>query len=265
MSTERLAIWPSIDLREGRVVRLLRGDWDAGTEFEGDPVEIAERFEREGADGLHVVDLDAAFGKGTNAKEIGEILAANPDSGAGRGRDAHSGRRRRFPGKGGYRTRGRWQPAVPRPSGLHTPSKQTLVFLSLFSWLFVLSRLVVALDCRDGRPTVRGWTEDARAGDAVSVARDFAALGVRALLVTDVAHDGAMAGPNLGLLASIRAVFHGEILASGGMRGPEDLPGVDRVLGGGPRGAIFGRALHGGATTVAALVEARGAAAGRGR
>ncbi|MDL2716947.1 MAG: HisA/HisF-related TIM barrel protein, partial [Acidobacteriota bacterium] len=119
------------------------------------------------------------------------------------------------------------------------------------------SRIVVALDCKDGRPTVRGWTEDAGAGDAVTVARSLAGLGVATLLVTDVACDGAMTGPNLGLLSAVRRVFAGEILASGGMRGVEDLDAVDRALAGGPRGAIFGRALHGGATTVAKLKAAR--------
>ena len=64
----RLALWPSIDLRGGRVVRLLKGEWDAVTTFDADPVEVARTFEREGADGLHVVDLDAAFGKGTNSE-----------------------------------------------------------------------------------------------------------------------------------------------------------------------------------------------------
>ena len=70
MSAGRLALWPSIDLRGGRVVRLLRGEWDAVTTFDADPVEVARTFEREGADGLHVVDLDAAFGKGSNREEI---------------------------------------------------------------------------------------------------------------------------------------------------------------------------------------------------
>jgi phosphoribosylformimino-5-aminoimidazole carboxamide ribotide isomerase len=119
------------------------------------------------------------------------------------------------------------------------------------------SRIVVALDCKDGRPTVRGWTEDAGAGDAVTVARELCALGVRTLLVTDVARDGAMLGPNLSLLSAVRAAFPGEILASGGMRGPEDLGPVDAALAGRPRGAILGRALHSGATTVAALKAAR--------
>lgn len=106
---------------------------------------------------------------------------------------------------------------------------------------------------------MRGWTEDAGAGDAVSVARSLLALGVRALLVTDVARDGAMTGPNLELLAAVRSVFPGEILASGGMRGEEDLGPVDDALAGGPRGAIFGRALHAGTTSVGRLRVARDA------
>jgi phosphoribosylformimino-5-aminoimidazole carboxamide ribonucleotide (ProFAR) isomerase len=85
----------------------------------------------------------------------------------------------------------------------------------------------------------------------------LASLGVRALLVTDVARDGAMEGPNLDLLAAVRAAFGGEILASGGLRGARDLGPVDAALAGGPRGAIFGRALHARATTVAALRAAR--------
>ena len=272
MSAERLAIWPSIDLRGGRVVRLLRGDWDASTEFEGDPVEIATRFEREGADGLHVVDLDAAFGRGENGKEIGRILKEiQIPMQVGGGLRTAAAVEDFLEGVSTARAVVGSLPFLDRPAFSHllrkspsSPSSSSSSSFSSFS-SSVAARLVVALDCRDGRPTVRGWTEDAGAGDAVSVAREFAALGVRALLVTDVARDGAMTGPNLGLLASIRAVFPGEILASGGMRGPQDLPGVDRALGGGPRGAIFGRALHGGATTVAALVGARGAAAGRGR
>lgn len=143
-------------------------------------------------------------------------------------------------------------PFLDRPAFIHLLRKS-----SSSSPFPLVSRIVVALDCKDGRPTVRGWTEDAGAGDAVSVARELAGLGVAALLVTDVARDGAMLGPNLSLLAAVRAVFPGEILASGGMRGPEDLGPVDAAISGGLRGAIFGRALHAGATTVAALKSAR--------
>src|SRR5512139_1431956 len=73
---DRLALWPSIDLKEGRVVRLLRGELSETTVYEADPQDAAQRFEREGADGIHVVDLDAAFGRGENRKKIGEIVAA---------------------------------------------------------------------------------------------------------------------------------------------------------------------------------------------
>ena len=263
---DRLALWPAIDLMGGRVVRLLRGKREAVTFYDEAPAEAARRFAAEGADGIHVVDLDAALGggeDGNNRKEIEEILSVSDAAGIA----VQVG--------GGLRTteaiedfleRGSTARAVvgslpflDRPAFIHllrkpssSPSSSKSSSSSSLS-----SRLVVALDCRDGRPTVHGWTEDAGAGDAVSVARSLDALGVSALLVTDVACDGAMTGPNLGLLSAVRAVFPGEILASGGMRGEQDLATVDRALAGGPRGAIVGRALHGGVTTVAKLKAAR--------
>jgi phosphoribosylformimino-5-aminoimidazole carboxamide ribotide isomerase len=257
VSAGRLALWPSIDLRGGRVVRLLRGDWDAATTYDADPIEVARTFEREGADGLHVVDLDAAFGRGTNSEEILRVrrAIAMPMQVGGGLRTAKAVGDF-LEGVSGARAVVGSLPFLDRPAFIHLLRKSSSSS-SLFSSASFAARLVVALDCKGGRPTVRGWTEDAGAGDAVSVAREMAALGVQTLLVTDVAQDGAMQGPNLELLASVRAVFPGEILASGGMRGPEDLGPVDAALSPGPRGAIFGRALHSGATTVAALKSAR--------
>lgn len=253
-SAGRLALWPSIDLRGGRVVRLLKGEWDAVTTFDADPVEVAMTFEREGADGLHVVDLDAAFGKGSNKEEILRVrrsVAMPMQVGGGmRSPEAVEDFLERV---SGARAVVGSLPFLDRPAFTHLLRR----YSSSSSASSLASRIVVALDCRDGRPTVRGWTEDAGAGDVVSVAREFGGLAVAALLVTDIARDGAMLGPNLSLLSAVRAVFPGEILASGGMRGPEDLGPVDAALSGGPRGAIFGRALHAGATTVAALRSAR--------
>ncbi len=253
----RLALWPSIDLRGGRVVRLLRGEWDAVTTFDADPVEVAKTFEREGADGLHVVDLDAAFGKGTNSEEIQKILRViRIPVQVGGGMRTGKAVEDFLEGVSGARAVVGSLPFLDRAAFIHLLRNSSSSSPSTSS-CSLGARIVVALDCKDGRPTVRGWTEDAGAGDAVSVARELAALGVGTLLVTDVARDGAMLGPNLPLLAAVRAVFPGEILASGGMRGPEDLGPVDAALSGGPRGAIFGRALHAGATTVAALRSAR--------
>lgn len=253
MSAGRLALWPSIDLRGGRVVRLLRGEWDAATTYDADPVEVAKTFEREGADGLHVVDLDAAFVRGTNSEEIFRVRRAiGMPMQVGGGLRSPAAVEDFLERVSGARAVVGSLPFLDRPAFIHLLRKSSSSSSSSIS-----ARIVVALDCKGGRPTVRGWTEDAGAGDATSVARDLAALGVSALLVTDVAQDGAMQGPNLELLASVRTVFPGEILASGGMRGPEDLGPVKAALSGGPRGAIFGRALHSGATTVAALKSAR--------
>jgi phosphoribosylformimino-5-aminoimidazole carboxamide ribotide isomerase len=252
VSGGRLALWPAIDLMGGRVVRLLQGKREAVTFYDEPPAEAARRFAAEGADGIHVVDLDAAFGGDNreNRKEIEEILSFSEAAGIA----VQVG--------GGLRKTDAIEDFLERWSGARAvlgsfALLERAALTHLLSKRRGASRIVVALDCKDGRPTVHGWAEDAGAGDAVSVARSFAALGVGTLLVTDVACDGAMTGPNLGLLSAVRAVFAGEILASGGMRGEQDLGAVDRALAGGPRGAIFGRALHGGATTVARLKTAR--------
>ena len=256
MSGGRLALWPAIDLMGGRVVRLLQGKREAVTFYDEPPAEAAKRFAAEGADGIHVVDLDAAFGaenNRNNRKEIEEILSVSEAFGmavqVGGGFRSQEAVEDFLEGVSTARAVVGSLPFLDRPAFIHLLRKSSSPSLA--------SRIVVALDCKDGRPTVRGWTEDAGAGDAVFVARSFAALGVSTLLVTDVACDGAMTGPNLELLSAVRGVFAGEILASGGMRGEQDLAAVDRALAGGPRGAIFGRALHGGATTVAKLKAAR--------
>ena len=265
MNGERLAIWPAIDLMGGRVVRLLKGEREAVTYYDEPPAQAATRFAAEGADGIHVVDLDAAFGTGNNRKEIDEILSVSEASGVA----VQVGGGMRTPAAvEDFLERGNGARAVvgslallDRSALIHLLRRSSSSSSSLSSSpadsSSLSSRIVVALDCKDGRPTVRGWTEDAGMGDAVSVARSLGDLGVSALLVTDVARDGAMTGPNVGLLSAVRAVFGGEILASGGMRGEQDLAPVERALAGGSRGAIFGRALHAQATTLARLRAAR--------
>lgn len=233
-----LRLWPAIDLRAGRVVRLLFGDPAAETVYETRAEDVARRFEGEGADGIHVVDLDAAFGAGENRGVIEKILQTVT-----------------IPVEvgGGLRTRG----DVERYVGRARVVLGSLPFTKPEFFDEILSDhapyVVVALDCKEGRPVIQGWTEDAGAGGAADAAERLAAKGVGTLLVTDVAQDGAMTGPNLDLLRGVRRVFAGEILASGGVRGEEDLPALDVVLAGGPRGVVLGRALHSGVTSVARL------------
>jgi phosphoribosylformimino-5-aminoimidazole carboxamide ribotide isomerase len=160
-----IALWPAIDLMGGKVVRLLHGDPSQRTVYPERAVEIALRFAREGADGLHVVDLDAAFGAGSNAGPIAEIVAASP-----------------VPVEVGGGLRDRPSVEAALASGVSRIVLGSLPFRdpALFSDLVAefAERLVVALDCKDGRPTVHGWVEDAGAGDAASVAARLAAQGV---------------------------------------------------------------------------------------
>lgn len=251
----RLALWPSIDLSEGRVVRLLRGEISALTTYDSDPEELVARFAEEGADGVHVVDLDAAFGRGDNEPSVRRLLRA-PAVPVQVG--------------GGLRTLAAVARALDAGAARVVVGSLPFADPPLFEEVMRRhgARTVVALDCRDSRPSIRGWTADAGAGTAADAARRLAGMDVRALLVTDVARDGAMAGPNAGLLRDVRSVFAGEVLASGGVRGPEDLPAVAAALEGGPGGVVLGRAIHEGRTTVARLALSAGragAAEGAGR
>ena len=240
-----IALWPAIDLMGGNVVRLLQGDPSQATTYGRDPGDVARRFADEGADGLHVVDLDAAFGRGDNRAAVEALLAAAkvPVQVGGGIRSLEAARQLLSAG-------------AARVVVGSLPFSAPERFAELLAALG--PQVVVALDCREGRPTVKGWTEDAGTGGAVAAAARLARQGVAALLVTDIARDGAMTGPNLALLSDVRGAFPGEVIASGGMRGAEDLVGVAAALAGGPSGAIFGRALHGGAVTVKELVDARG-------
>lgn len=236
-----LVLWPSIDLRDGRIVRLLKGRLEDETRYDLDPAEVLARFEDEGAGGIHIVDLDAAFGKGSNSALIRNLLAS-----------------RRVPVQvgGGLRTLSAIEDVLS--AGAARAVLGSLPFSDRVGFEKIVSkvgpdRIVVALDCKNGRPAIRGWVEDAGAPGAAEAAQDLGSAGVTALLVTDIERDGAMSGPNLELLRAVREAFGGEILASGGVRGPEDLPGIARVLAGGSAGVILGRALHEGKTSVARL------------
>ncbi|MDL1950923.1 hypothetical protein FBQ97_14075, partial [Acidobacteria bacterium ACD] len=154
----RLSLWPSIDLSEGRVVRLLRGEMSALTTYDADPGELVARFAEEGADGVHVVDLDAAFGRGDNEPAVRRLLrAATLPVQVG----------------GGIRT----LEAVARAldAGAARVVVGSLPFTEPAAFEEVMrrhgSRTVVALDCRDSRPSIRGWTADAGAGTAAEAAR----------------------------------------------------------------------------------------------
>jgi phosphoribosylformimino-5-aminoimidazole carboxamide ribotide isomerase len=236
-----LKLWPSIDLKDGSVVRLLRGELANVTVYDASPAAVARRFAEEGADGIHVVDLDAAFGRGENGSVVREIVRA-----AGS-----------VPVQVGGGVRSLQAVEALFAAGVGRVVLGSLPFTAPAEFEEIAAkypaRVVVALDCKDGRPSIRGWTEDAGAGTLADAVPPLVRAGIGALLVTDVSKDGAMEGPGRALLAEARRCFAGEVIASGGIRGEEDLPAVEEVLAGGPCGVILGRALHDGRTSVARL------------
>lgn len=242
---EGLLIFPAIDLMSGQAVRLRQGRAADRTVFPGPPQEWARRWEAAGGDWLHVVDLDAAF-TGTAAnldavKTIRDTIGIPLQLG------------------GGLRT----LPAIERvlDVGIHrvvigTKAAESLDFVADAVRNFGGSSIAVGIDAIDGRVAVRGWTE-ASDRDALDLVREVSTLGIDAIIYTDVATDGMMAGPNLPALRAVLADSRVKVIASGGVSSAADLDALSALPG--LHGAIVGRALFDGALDLPAWKRARGA------
>ena len=241
-------LFPAIDLRGGRCVRLYQGDYGRETVYGDDPVAQAEAFAAAGAPWLHVVDLDAArTGEAANRAIVAAVAAAVdvPVQASGGVRDdaaadalLAAGVRRVVVG-----TAALADPAWVRRLAARHPG-----------------RVAVGLDARDRDVAVHGWTEGS-GRDLVDVARGFDDAGVAALVVTDIGRDGTLAGPDLGQLGDVLAATGLDVVASGGVGTLADLRALAALEVSGRRlaGAIVGRALYEGAF---ALPEAVAATAG---
>jgi len=237
-----MELWPAIDLRGGRCVRLLQGDYARETVFGDDPVAMARRFVAAGARRLHIVDLDGAKdGRPTQADMVGRIVAAA-------GVPCQLG--------GGVRTletaRAYLDAGVTRvvvgSIAIEQPERLTEMAESL------PRRIVLGLDARDGKVAVRGWLETTGVA-ALDVARRHAALPLAAIVYTDIATDGTLAGPNLSALAEMAAAVSLPVVASGGVANADDIRCVATT---GCAGCIVGRALYDGGLTIAAALTAAG-------
>ena len=232
---------PAIDLSGGRCVRLLQGNFSETTRYSLDPVEAARSFAEAGAQWLHIVDLDAAEGKGGNNREvIGRIRRAV---------------RCRLEAGGGVRT------AEDARRLLETGVERIVLGTALASardevaeWIARLGpRFVGAIDARDGRVKVAGWTADAGLAD-VDLARGLAEVGVRGLIYTNISRDGTLRGPDIERTnAAARAAGLPTIL-SGGIGSVQDIEEVavrrDPLV----IGVILGKALYESRVDFAALV-----------
>jgi phosphoribosylformimino-5-aminoimidazole carboxamide ribotide isomerase len=237
-----MELWPAIDVRGGRCVRLLQGDYDRETVFADDPVAQAQAFVAAGARRLHVVDLDGArAGVPVQVDLVGRIVAAAGVpvqlGGGARSRDAVAA----CLDAGVSRV-------VIGSLAIHEPET-----FSALAREFP-DRIVLGLDARDGRVAVHGWRETS-AVTAVDVARRHAALPLAAVVFTDIATDGMLSGPNLAALADMIAATPRPVIASGGIANAADIRAVAAA---GAAGCIVGRALYSGAMTLPEAVVAAG-------
>ena len=226
--------WAAIDIMGGRVVSLLKGKASAKTAWGISPVDAAKRWEREGADGLHIVDLDRALGSASNESVVHEVLKAA-----------------RIPVQvgGGIRT-------VREALKLLAMGANRLVVGTLaYSSPSTLRDLIeaagaesvaVAADYNNGRVLTHGWTRGGSLGllEAAEHAQD---LGVRTLVVTATERDGAAVGPDLETYQKLRRATKLTLLASGGVRSTEDIESLARL---GVDGVILGRALYDGSVKI---------------
>jgi len=236
-----LLVIPAIDLMNGKVVRLLRGDPKSARSYAhmGDPVDFARMWEAEGARMIHIVDLDAALGLGENINVIGEIIRST---------------KVQIQVGGGIRSVERAGQLIN--AGASRIVLGSLAFRSMESVRAILEmfgdeRVVVALDHLNGRVMIDGWREPTKMV-LREAAKTFSEMGVKFFLVTSIERDGMMAGPDIKSLSSILDL-NINIIASGGVSSLYDIETL-RDLG--VYGVILGRALYEGSISLREALKA---------
>jgi phosphoribosyl isomerase A len=239
MTDHRLTLLPAVDVAGGQAVRLVQGA--AGTETGyGDPMQAALAWQRSGADWIHLVDLDAAFGRGSNAALLAKVvgcLDVNVELSGGIRDDASL--------------------AAALATGCTRVNIGTAA-LEKPDWVrSVIARngdqIAVGLDVRGTRLAARGWTSEG--GDLYETLDRLDADGCARYVVTDVTKDGTLRGPNLDLLRAVCARTTRPVVASGGVSSLDDLRAIAALVTFGVEGAIVGKALYAGAFSLEEALE----------
>jgi phosphoribosylformimino-5-aminoimidazole carboxamide ribotide isomerase len=226
-----MIVFPAVDIQGGKAVRLRRGDFDDVTVFADDPVELARYWRSQGAEALHVVDLDAArTGELTNFRIVEDIVQALD-----------------IPVQYGGGIRTSTALAFMAGVGVHWVVLGTAAVTALdllddaVNWLG--ERLVVGLDCTDGMVATHGWQQRSQMS-AIRMVKLLAEHGVTRVVYTDTARDGMLGGPNLPGLKDLAEVSQLEIILSGGIGLLDDLKRLKRLEADKVVGVIVGRALY---------------------
>lgn len=233
MTPQYLELLPAVDVKDGQAVRLVQGELARETVY-GDPLEVALEFQSSGAEWLHLVDLDAAFGRGNNsdllAKVVGKLDIKVELSGGIR--DDESLARALATGC--------------RRINLGTAAMENPDWTSRVVAEFG-DRIAVGLDVRGRTLAARGWTKEG--GDLYEALERLDRDGCARYVVTDVERDGTLTGPNLELLKSVCAATDRPVIASGGISSLSDIQALVALRSTGVEGAIVGKALYAGAFT----------------
>jgi phosphoribosylformimino-5-aminoimidazole carboxamide ribotide isomerase len=239
-------LYPAIDILGGRAVRLTRGDFDAGKVYEEDPAAAASEWVRQGAERLHVVDLDGArAGAPANLEHLRRIAAAaDVPVQFGGGLRAPEDLERAF-AAGAARV-------ILGTAALTDPG-----LLSAALAEHGPERVLVSVDVRGGRPATAGWTESAEAGVAETLAR-LQDGGVSRLVYTNVDRDGMLEGPDVDEVRAVARAVRGELVYSGGISSLGDLAALAALAEPTLAGVIVGKALYEGAFTVADAMASLG-------
>ncbi len=234
-----LTLLPAVDVADGQAVRLVRGEAGSETRY-GDPLEAALAWQRDGAAWIHLVDLDAAFGRGSNAELLGDVVRALDVSVelSGGIRDDDSLRAALSTGAARVNI---------GTAALEDPDWCDRVVAEYGD------RVAVGLDVRGTTLAARGWTRDG--GDLYEVLGRLDRAGCARYVVTDVRRDGTLTGPNLDLLREVCSRTDRPVVASGGVSTLDDLVALSTLEHLGLEGVIAGKALYAGAFTVAAALE----------
>ncbi len=226
---------PAIDLKDGKCVRLRQGRMEETTVFSEDPIAMAGRWVEEGAQRLHIVDLDGAFaGKPKNAKVIKGIAARFPD----------------IPIQVGGGIRDEETVLAYLDAGVQyviigTKAVTAPHFVEELCLEFP-GHIIVGLDAKGGRIAMNGWSKLSQL-HVIEVAQRFERDGVEAIVYTDIGRDGMLTGVNVEATAALARAIHIPVIASGGIAGLEDIRALCQVAHEGIMGAILGRALYEGA------------------
>lgn len=229
-----LELLPAVDVAAGQAVRLVQGEAGSETGY-GDPLEAARQWQRDGAEWIHLVDLDAAFGRGSNRELLARVVGALDV---------------RVELSGGIRDDASLQAALA--TGCRRVNLGTAA-LEAPAWCAKAiaehgDRIAVGLDVRGTTLAARGWTQEG--GDLWEVLERLDREGCARYVVTDVRRDGTLTGPNLDLLREVCARTDRPVVASGGVSSLDDLRALAGLTGDGVEGAIVGKALYAGAFTL---------------